>query len=292
MSFSGSWFRWVLLCFAVIIISESGCGKNLLQIFDHPSVDQRARDSLNGVVAVPSPAVMTDPTSFRFAVFGDVQVRPENKTTLTLFKADVSSKSINFFVILGDLTEDGTDGELSQIKSDLDDVGVPYYATIGNHDLFQAAPAGGWNTWKSTFGAATYSVTIAGVVRFLLLDTSSGDIGQTQFNWLTTQLKTQVPFTLVGSHYPVNDGMTPSMWRLESLEERFKITNLLDKYGVFAYVGGHVHGFRQGQVGNVLHLTIGSMYPYTLDFGDHGYVLFTYDHGNLTWERVTLPSGS
>ncbi len=265
-----------------------GCGKNLAQVFFHVSVDQRAKESLSGTIRVPTPLSLSDPSSFRFAVFGDVQIRAENKNMLTTFKNEVTDRNIDFFVVLGDLTEDGNNQELADIKSDLDQVGVPYYATIGNHDLFQANPSGGWESWKSTFGAATYSVTLGNAVRLILLDTSSGNIGATQFKWLENQLKTQAPFTLVGSHYPVNDGSGPSIWRLESVEERYKLTSLLDRYGVYAYLGGHVHGYREGRVGNILHLTIGSMYPYALDFGTRGYVLFQYERGNLTWERIDL----
>ena len=267
-----------------------GCGKNLGQALFHVTVEKRAQESLSGVVPVPSPISLHDPTSFRFAVFGDVQIRAENKNMLSVFKNEVTNRNIDFFVVLGDLTEDGTNQELSEIKSDLDQVGAPYYATIGNHDLFQSTPAGGWDTWKSTFGSATYSVTLGNAVRIILLDTATGDIGATQFDWLESQLKTHVPFTLVGSHYPVNDGQMPSIWRLESVEERYKLTGLLNRYGVYAYVGGHVHGYRQELVGrNLLHFTIGSMYPYALDFGKRGYVLFTYDHGQLTWQRIELP---
>ncbi len=212
---------------------------------------------------------------------------------LTAFKQEVVNRDIDFFTVLGDLSEDGTSEELTTIKADLDQVGVPYYATIGNHDLFQDSSKGGWDQWKSTFGAATYSVTLGGVVRIILLDTATGNIGATQFRWLENQLKTPVPFTLVGSHYPVNGGPSPSIWRLESVEERYKLTHLLNRYGVYAYVAGHLHAFEEDRVGNdILHLTVGSMYPYSLDFGSRGYVLFEYNHGSLTWQRIEMSSDS
>lgn len=283
MRFRRSWF----FIFLVLLIAI-GCGKNLGQIFFHTPIDQRVSDSLSGGLSVPTALTLSDPTSFNFAVFADVQIRSENKNLLTRFKSDLSSKSIQFFVVLGDLTEDGTQDEFTQVKADLDQVGIPYYITIGNHDLFQADNGGGWAGWKSTFGAATYSVTIGGVVRFIFLDTSSGEIGSKQFDWLNSQLSTSVPFTFVGSHYPIYDGITPSMWRLSSVEERYKIMGILAKKNVYAYVGGHVHGYREAQVGNVLQFIVGSMYPYSLDYGAHGYLLFHYNHGQMTYEHATF----
>ncbi|MEO5970492.1 MAG: metallophosphoesterase, partial [Bdellovibrionia bacterium] len=205
---------------------------------------------------------------------------------LPRFKEDIAANNIKFFVVLGDLTEDGTSEEYRVVKSALEGVGIPYYATIGNHDLFQDSSAGGWGTWKSTFGPATYSVVVSNAVRFIFLDTASGDIGANQFLWLKAQLLTKVPFTFVGSHYPIYDGITPIMWRLASLEERYKLTSVLDEGGVYAYISGHIHGYRENQVASFKHFIAGSMFPYELDYGPHGYLLFTYDHGQMTWKHV------
>ncbi len=168
-------------------------------------------------------------------------------------------------------------------------MGVPYYATIGNHDLFQSGSSGGWDTWKSTFGPATYSVTIASKVRILFIDTSSGEIGATQFQWLEAQLANNtVPYVFVASHYPIYDGMTPVMWRLSSVGERYKLMSILNKYSVYGFLGGHIHGYRQTQVGPTLHFTIGSMYPYSLDFGSAGFVMFSYATSGMSWQWVGL----
>lgn len=272
----------------LVLSALVACGKNLGQILLAPSVESRVADSLSGTWAAPSAMTPGNVNDFYFAAFADSQVRAENVTRLAAFKTSAVARGVSFFVVLGDLTEDATTGEFSQIKTALDGVGIPYYVTIGNHDLFQRAPDGGWDTWKSTFGPATYAVTIASRVRFIFLDTASGDIGATQFKWLETQLATSVPVTIVGSHYPIYDGVTPVMWRLTSVEERYKLTSILDRAGVYAYVAGHVHGYKQTRVGSTLHFTIGSMYPYGLDYGNPGYVLFHYLNGVMSWEWVGL----
>jgi 3',5'-cyclic AMP phosphodiesterase CpdA len=273
--------RWVVVFFVALGL---GCGKDLSQVLFHPSVDQRFRESM--IASQPAVITLPTPTSFSFAVFGDTHITAGNDNLLSRFKLDVAAKNINFFVVLGDLTDDGSKDEFALVKTDLDAVGIPYYVTIGNHDLLQPAGKGGWESWKSTFGAATYGVTIAGLVRFLFIDTSSGQVGAQQFRWLKSQLATSVPFTFVGSHYSLFDGTFPTMWRLESQDERMAMIDLLNKNGVYAFMGAHAHGFRQGTVGNVLHFVTGCMYHATLDYGSHGYLLFTYSNGNMNWQQV------
>lgn len=278
--------RWAVAVCAFFAVAS--CGKDLSQIVAAPSVATRVADSLSGSVSVPTAMTPVSSTDFKFAVFGDVQVRAENVTRLAAFKTAALARGVEFFVVLGDLTEDATNAELTQIKAGLDGVGLPYYTTIGNHDLFQGGSAGGWPKWKTTFGAATYSVTIAGAVRLIFLDTASGDVGARQFQWLDGLLATSVPYTFVGSHYPIYDGFTPLMWRLSSVEERYKLTSLLSQRSVYALIAGHVHGYRQTTVGGVQHFTVGSMYPYELDFGSAGFVMFHYLNGAMSSEWVGL----
>lgn len=281
--------HFVIAFFVGVVIAVCslvfGCGKNPMEMFFHPNADTRFSDSLK--LATPT-AVAVNSTAFNFAVFSDVHKLEGNSTLLSRFGADVAPKNIGFFVVVGDLTENATTTEYNEVKTELQAVGIPYYATIGNHDLFQAPSAGGWGGWKSTFGPGTYSVTIAGVVRFIFLDSGSGDIGDEQFAWLESQLATKVTYTFVCSHYPIYDGMIPWIYRLESYEERFRLASILNKYGVYAYVAGHLHGFRHSQIGQVEHFIVGSMYPDSLDIGVHGYVLFSYNNGTLSWNWIPL----
>lgn len=264
------------------------CGKDLSQVFFHPSVDERVQQSFSDAVTKPAAITPADPNNFAFALMGDIQMRDDGRNYLTRFAQDVAPKGISFFVVLGDLTEDGTASQMALAKSTLDSVGIPYYTTIGNHDLLQDPKNGGWSTWKSTFGAATYSLTIANAVKLIMIDTASGEVGPRQFRWLESQLAESGPIKVVGSHYPIYDGMTPTMFRLSSVEERYKLTSMLDGGGVYSFVSGHVHGYRQSEVARVSHFIVGSMYPYELDYGTHGYLLFRYNNGVMSWERVSF----
>ena len=270
------------------LVATLGCGKDPLQFLDHPDVETRVAASLSGTLTERSALTLANPELFSFAVFSDIHIKPSNLSTLVRFKQDIQKYDIAFFTVLGDLTEDGSNEEYRDVKADLAAVGIPYYATIGNHDLFQSGRAGGWSTWSASLGPATYAVTVADKIRLVFLDTSSDEVGESQFTWLEDVLSQPGPVTLVGSHYPIYDGTSPSIWRISSLEERMKLSSLLNRYNVHSYVGGHMHGFRESMVGSVHHFIVGSMFPEALDVGLHGYLLYTYDHGNLTYQRVDL----
>ena len=92
------------------------------------------------------------------------------------------------------------------------------------------------------------------------------------------------------SKFAVFDGEKPIMWRLSSPVERAKVQSLLEKYGAYAWCAGHIHGLRHTQVGTVHHLTCGAMAPdkVGLDYGNPGFLLFTFAHDSLSWQFVEL----
>ena len=273
----------------LLLLGASGCKWDLGQVLFHPTVEERVKESLSGSLTQPQP-VAVDPDSFRFAVFGDIHIKHDTLNRLSRFKQDVAPRGIGFFCVLGDLAHDGAADEYARAESMLSVVGIPYYATIGNHDLYQAD---GWSSFKGGFGPSCYSVVIAGRLKLIFLDTADGTIGATQFDWLEEQLNDGGPhWKIVGTHYPVYDGITPSMWRLASAAERAKLQSLLRDYRAYAYVAGHIHGWRYARVAGVNHFTVGTMPPTDaeLDYGKPGYMIFTFAHDSLSWERVDFLS--
>jgi 3',5'-cyclic AMP phosphodiesterase CpdA len=262
------------------------CKWNLWGIATRPTVEDRVREDLSGTPPAPGP-VAVNPDSFQFAVFGDPQIKQDNVNRLGKFKQEVGARSIDFFCALGDLTNDATEDEVDSIKLDLDRVGIPYYATIGNHDLFQAD---GWERFKENYGPSCYAVVIADRIKLIFLDTADGTIGPTQFDWLETELRDSAYIKIVLTHYPVFDGEKPMMYRLASDAERVKVQSLLEQDGAYAWCAGHTHGLRHTQVGTVHHLTCGAMAPDAvgLDYGNPGYLLFTFAHDSLSWQFVEL----
>ena len=260
-------------------LSVGGCKWDLGQAFFHPSVDERVQGSLE--MPWPGP-VEVNPDSFRFAMFGDPQVHSDLKHLVGRFGEDVGPRGIDFFCVLGDLTQDATEEEVGVMKAALDSVGIPYYCTIGNHDLYQKE---GWQRFKDNFGPGCHSVVIADKLKLIFLDTAEGAVGKNQFDWFERELGDSTPLKIVGTHFPCYDGVTPWMGRMASTAERNKLQYLLKHYGAYALVSGHIHAWRYTEVDGVLHFIVGTM-SIQLDYGKNGYLLFTVVGDSVSWERV------
>lgn len=77
----------------------------------------------------------TAPLAFKFAIFTDSHNDNDHlKRALEMSKA----AGAKFIVGLGDFTDVGTIDELRAAKLQLDTIGLPYYVTAGDHDLWDA----------------------------------------------------------------------------------------------------------------------------------------------------------
>lgn len=265
------------------LLAIVGCDWDVGQFVFHPSVEQRVQESLS--LPAPEPA-WVDPDSFSFVLFGDPQVGSDSVHRIGDLATAVRERGISFFAVLGDLTQDATGAESNLIKAALDSVGVPYYVTAGNHDLYQPD---GWKRFRTVFGPATYSVVIAGKLKLIFIDSASGAIGPTQFDWLESELDDGGhAVKIVCTHYPLYDGAAPVVWRLGSTAERMRLLSMLRDHDVWAYASGHIHGWRHTEVDGINHFICGSMAPGTLDYGTPGYLLLTFAHDSLTWRKVDL----
>jgi predicted phosphodiesterase len=275
--------RVVLLGFA-LLFALCACSWDLWGIATRPAVEDRVKEDLSGELTTPS-TVAVNPDSFSFAVFGDPQIGHDYQGRLGRFRQEVAERGIDFFCVLGDLTNDATPDEVDSIKLQLESVGIPYYATIGNHDLYQAD---GWERFKENYGPSCYSATIADRIKLIFLDTADGTLGPTQFGWFEKELQDTLCTKIVLTHFPVYDGEEPIMWRLASDAERVKVQSLLERYDAYAWCAGHIHGLRHAQVDSVHHFTCGAMAPGTLHYGKPGYLLFTFAHDSLSWTFIEL----
>lgn len=269
-----------------LVVGLVSCKKEIRAFFIHESVQTRILESFD-LNPEYRGDIFDTLTELKFAVFSDIHVTQNNDHLFDLLKQDVASKGIDFFVVAGDLTDNGLEAEYEICRNDFDSIGIPWYVTIGNHDLYQTS---GWESYKKTFGPSCYSVGMNGLLRIIFLDTSTGTVGKVQFSWLEEQLqRSNEKYILVVTHYPLYDDLVPSIWRLPSSEERYKLIHLCRKYNVYAYIGGHLHTFQHQKIQELHHFIVGAMYPHDLDKGKHGYLLFHLITDSLSWEQRTFP---
>ena len=75
---------------------------------------------------------------FSFALLTDTHISNSNPQPLEDLQrsvADINAMpDVDFVIVSGDLTESGDRRALETVKSELDRLRVPYYATSGNHE--------------------------------------------------------------------------------------------------------------------------------------------------------------
>lgn len=205
---------------------------------DNPlSVDERflEKDSLADFSA---PALtIGNSSNFSFLVIADTHF---GVTPYQFFKYIDDNKvswGIDFAVILGDITEAGTQSQYDLAKSDIARTSLPVYPVIGNHDIF----AGGFHIYKYVFGRTVYTFTID-THRFIFLDTASGTLGNYQKKWLESILAQPVSGKkLIFTHLSPTDDDFQDFTEMTFPEERFFLFDLLDRHDVSNYFCGHLH---------------------------------------------------
>ena len=194
-------------------------------------------------------AIFAQTETFRFAFFTDIHIgTPTAPKDLTDAINDVNSRSdIDFVLVNGDLTELGTNAQLNEVKSMLDELNVPYYAIAGNHETKWSESG---NTYFSAvFGDNKYTfehkgVRFIGVTSGPLLRMGDGHISPYDMRWIKSTLNSMsdknTPI-IFATHYQLEGDM-------DVAED---IIAMLCPYNVLASLCGHGHRNRVIPVNNI-----------------------------------------
>ena len=177
--------------------------------------------------------------TIRFAHITDTHIgsgtsAEDLKRTIT----DINSlKDINFVISSGDITEFGSDEELKQAKSMIDQLNKPWYIVPGNHDSKWSES--GNNSFVRIFGCEEFSFEENG---YLFIGTASGPnmrmapglVPHEQIAYLDsilTNMKNPEQPIIFINHYPLD----------ESLSNWYKIIDQLKTRNIQATLLGHGH---------------------------------------------------
>lgn len=119
----------------------------------------------------------------RFAVLSDTH--SDNTYTEKALKQAKGLK-VDYIVHTGDWTKVGTIEELKSQKQVFDEIGLPYYGVMGDHDRWQSAE----KNFELVFGSRFESFDRAGI-HHILLDASDlkNGLGNDQLDWLKRDLE-------------------------------------------------------------------------------------------------------
>ena len=180
---------------------------------------------------------------FSFALLTDTHISNSNPQPLEDLQrsvADINAMpDVDFVIVSGDLTESGDRRALETVKSELDRLRVPYYATSGNHETTWSES--GVMDFSRVFGsnrfAFTYDSTFfIGFNSGPVIRMADGHVVPQDIAWLQGQLDSVTNYgnskIIVVTHYPLQNG---------DVDNWFDVTDVLRRYNVQCIIGGHYH---------------------------------------------------
>ena len=185
----------------------------------------------------------------RFAVLSDVHVTPGNANDKALRDAvrDINGGDYDFVVVNGDLTNEGSDKEIANIKEILDGITLPLYVLPGNHENNWSQSA--TKTFVDTFGGDRFvatidSLVIVGINCGPYMKMGDGHIKQEDLHWLRSTLAERAKpgyKVLSFNHYPIQDDL--DNWR--------DYASVLLDYPVIGHINGHYHSWKPYDIGGI-----------------------------------------
>jgi 3',5'-cyclic-AMP phosphodiesterase len=195
-----------------------------------------------GPLAEPSLALRIEPPDseapgpFRFAVMSDVQEAIDR--VQDIYQLLNEQPDVDFLLGAGDLTERGTREQLDRFERELAGLEIPYYTTLGNHELGQSP-----SLYQDFYGRGSESFTYRGV-RFTLLDSASATIDPIVFGWLDEWLALGAEQGhVVAMHIPPLDPIGVRNGAFANRNEAAKLLGRLARAGVDLTLYGHIHSY-------------------------------------------------
>jgi 3',5'-cyclic-AMP phosphodiesterase len=177
-----------------------------------------------------------DAEPFRFALLSDIQEAIVN--VADIYARLNEQPNVRFVLGAGDLTQRGTREQLERFQQELLRLEIPYFATLGNHELGTHP-----DLFHDYFGRGNFHFRFRGVA-FTLLDDGSASLDPTVYDWLDGWLaESRRDVHIVAMHIPPIDpiGVRNGSWA--SRDEAAKLLGRLAEGRVDLTLYGHIHSY-------------------------------------------------
>ena len=222
----------------------------------------------------------------RIIIFADLHVLPGNECEKNLRIAvdEVNNSDADMVIINGDLTNEGSDKELRNVKSILDLINKPQFVLPGNHETTwsQSATKTIFDLWgNDRFVTERDSLVIVGIACGPYMKMGDGHIKQEDLHWLDKTLAercTSGKRVISFNHYPLKKD-------LDNYDDYIRV---LRKYPVIAHVNGHYHKYEKYVSENFG--DINCMMVRSLDFknGNYGYTIMDISADSVIFHNKQL----
>ena len=208
----------------------------------------------------------------KLAILSDIHVTPGNANEGMLREAitEINTIDVDAVLMTGDLTNEGSDEQLSNVEGILDDIIHPLYVIPGNHEnnWSQSACKTFNDTWGSDrFVFAVDNLVVVGMNCGPFMKMGDGHIKQEDLLWLDSTLNTMVKpgmRVLSVNHYPI----------LDDLDNYQAYVDILKKYPVITHQCGHYHHWRLYETDGINGVMVRAL---DMGSGNYGYTLMTID---------------
>ncbi len=208
----------------------------------------------------------------KLAILSDVHVTPGNANEGKLREAvaEINATDVDAVMMTGDLTNEGSDEQLRNIKGILDGISHPLYVIPGNHENNWSQSA--CKTFNDLWGNDRFVFTVDNLVVVGMncgpfMKMGDGHIKQEDLLWLDSTLTAMVKpgmQVLSVNHYPI----------LDDLDNYRAYVDILKKYPVVTHQCGHYHTWRLYETDGINGLMVRAL---DMGGGNYGYTLMTID---------------
>lgn len=174
------------------------------------------------------------PGPFRVAAMADIQTALP--TVDEVFAVIAATPDVRFVVAMGDITERGTVDEYDLFERQLLALPVPFYTTLGNHELW-----GPPERWFGRYGRASFQFSWRGVA-FTFVDSGDAGLDPLVEEWLDGWLLAarDRPHVFL-THIPPIDPVGARYGGFRSSRDGYRLLERLAAGGVDLTLYGHIH---------------------------------------------------
>lgn len=171
---------------------------------------------------------------YRFAVMGDIQTALPS--VHEVFARINEVPGVRFVASTGDIVEEGERWEYDLMIARLQVLEVPYFSTIGNHEVF-----GDTELWREHFGRFNVNFAFKGA-HLSMVDSGSASLDPIVYDWLEEWMAEagDAPH-LFFTHFPPLDPIGVRAGSFRSRKEASKLLSRLAAGGIDATLYGHIH---------------------------------------------------
>ena len=221
-------------------------------------------------------AVSLNASAVKIAVLADVHVSPGSKNEAKLREAiaEINAGDTKLIIVAGDLTDEGSDIQLTNVKSILDGARKPIFVIPGNHEnnWSQSACKTFNDLWgNDRFVTETDSLVIVGINCGPYMKMGDGHIKQEDLSWLDNTLAERTRSgkrVLSVCHYPI----------MPDLDNCNDYVSVLQKYPVVSHICGHYHTFKYYKRGDINALICRAL---DMRNGNYGYSILDIDNDSV-----------